>query len=460
MKAIILISLGTFALILSVYATQIGVDAQISQPFQAAGHSNSAPLTSAGITEEPTFKLGVSPQAIDTDGDTVPDSNDATPDHDIAITDMLTTSPAAIELSNTTGTHMFVTANVVNLRDHDETVTIALEIAGVPDGCDVTIALIVPGQSTLMLTAFDLKSIVLRARFECHAPAQPGTPRIDVRLCADHNVVPGDGNETFEQQQNNISETAITLLISGGAATSATSHTSALVTGPDPDLPDSDGDGRSDICDLDDDNDGVPDVNDNCPMDSNPGQEDFDGDGIGDACDDSDADGIVDAIDNCPTVPNPGQSDIDGDGIGDACDDSDGDGVVDATDNCPNVANADQANADGDAFGDACDFCPVTFTLWFTPAGDDDCDGWSAADEIFIGTNPNLACSFDNWPPDFNGDHVVNIFDINALRPPVIFSTAPGPPYQTRFDLQPDGVINIFDVNRMRPPIFNATCIP
>ena len=38
-------------------------------------------------------------------------------------------------------------------------------------------------------------------------------------------------------------------------------------------------------CDFDDDNDGVPDATDNCPLISNPGQQDSDGDNIGDACD-------------------------------------------------------------------------------------------------------------------------------------------------------------------------------
>lgn len=51
--------------------------------------------------------------------------------------------------------------------------------------------------------------------------------------------------------------------------------------------------------DADTDGDGVPDVQDNCPTTFNPNQADWDNDGTGDVCDDSDQDGLFDSVDQC-----------------------------------------------------------------------------------------------------------------------------------------------------------------
>ena len=123
---------------------------------------------------------------------------------------------------------------------------------------------------------------------------------------------------------------------------------------------DFDGDGLGNSCDVDDDADNIDDSIDNCQYTPNSSQSNWDHDGYGDACDDSDFDSVVDSVDNCRLSRNLEQKDTDGDGIGDACDrDTDNDGVNNDVDNCSFAPNPQQTDSDGDAFGDACDSCPA-----------------------------------------------------------------------------------------------------
>lgn len=85
--------------------------------------------------------------------------------------------------------------------------------------------------------------------------------------------------------------------------------------------------------------------------------------------DDIDCDGFKNAVDNCPIAFNPGQEDRNGNEIGDVCDakaggnpdrkdlrcDVDGDGLLDRDDNCVLVCNRDQKDKNKNGVGDACD---------------------------------------------------------------------------------------------------------
>lgn len=165
------------------------------------------------------------------------------------------------------------------------------------------------------------------------------------------------------------------------------------------------------------DSDGVPDSEDNCVDDANPGQENQDGDPLGDACDpDADGDNTDDTTDNCIGLANPGQENHDGDPLGDACDpDDDDDGTLDPADAFPFDAS-ETADTDGDGIGDNAD-------------PDDDNDQQSDEDEIACGSDPLDA---ESTSADADGDHIPDCVDTSPSGPAPWTSIVPARYLDTR----------------------------
>ncbi len=194
-------------------------------------------------------------------------------------------------------------------------------------------------------------------------------------------------------------------------------------------------------CTPDSDLDGICDIDDNCPSQANPLQENLDGDGLGDVCDpDDDNDGHADGSDNCPRIANANQLDTDGDGEGDVCDlDDDNDGIPDDTDFCDTIPDPDNSpypcdpDDDNDGVPDELDNCPLTYNPTqrdldhdgMGDACDPDDDGDGVPDVIDnCKTAPNADQRDtdgdgrgDVCDPDDDGDGVGDVVDNCPLTP-------------------------------------------
>lgn len=435
------------ASLLSLIASGVhhSIDGEAASIFQHDPVHRTRSLASAIGPGDQTYVLGVTSVQIDTDGDTIPDSQDPTPQHDVAISISAVTTPGAIDLSNTLGSYMWVSGELLNLSSHQDSVTIDVEIIGVPDGCDFTTAVIVPGQPTFSIDPQGTTAVSLRTRFECHAPAQPAAYPITVTLCVDHNAPPGHGDETPDQQVNNTAERDLVIIVSDGPPSD--------IIGPPAPLP-------SPVCpqpfeiDIDIKPDGFPNsINLSRqhlipvvilgapgfdPTDVDPGTLSFEGARPArHALQDIDGDGNTDLIlltriQDTGIQPEQVIACVQGSTVNQA--------LFMGCDTIRVVASDSDLDADSLGFG-----VPPLF-------GDDV--------ESSLGTNPLDNCAvagIDNaWPPDLNNDGRFSLADSIAFILP--FGQVLGDPgYEPRLDFVFDGRIDLADV--LTPiPFLNLTC--
>ena len=194
---------------------------------------------------------------------------------------------------------------------------------------------------------------------------------------------------------------------------------------------------------ADRDGDGLQAGYDNCDLVANPGQEDWNLNDQGDACEDSDGDGILDADEINIYGTDPMVSDTDGDGLDDGDEinthgtnplvaDTDGDGLTDGQEVNTHGTNPLVADTDGDGLTDG----QEVNTHGTDPlVADTDGDGLTDGQEVNIyGTDPLVA--------DTDGDGLTDGDEV------LIHNTDPNDP-DTDDDLLDDG----FEVGHALDPL-------
>jgi hypothetical protein len=125
---------------------------------------------------------------------------------------------------------------------------------------------------------------------------------------------------------------------------------------------------------------------------------------------DNDTDTIRNNLDNCRDNANTDQEDADGDGQGDVCDnDADNDTLVNASDNCPLVANLNQSDLDMDGDGDACDIDNFNDGIIDTPVVDQQ-QAAETASGFFVDSDNNYAQTVTAGRPGFVAQVELSLF--------------------------------------------------
>jgi hypothetical protein len=114
----------------------------------------------------------------------------------VAVSYVTLVGPSAVNLSDTNGRYMWVMSQISSQSDHMELIHIALSFADVmASGCTRTASLVLPGQTSMLLSPGEQKMLLWRVRYECHSPAVPQainqTVTVGITHCDTTTSMPG-----------------------------------------------------------------------------------------------------------------------------------------------------------------------------------------------------------------------------------------------------------------------------
>ena len=190
-------------------------------------------------------------------------------------------------------------------------------------------------------------------------------------------------------------------------------------------------------CD-DQDNDGMVDEDDDCPLTGGTSWLDRH------ACPDTDGDGVSDIADDCDL--QPGDSTI----VYIACPDADGDGIPDSIDPIPDDGNGTADDWDADGWPNPANLQNVTSLEDAFPS---DPTQWLDSDGDGLGDNPE-GSSPDLFPFDYDNDGVMDVFDPFPLDPRE-WSDFDGDGIGDNADTDDDndGYPDILEINQLTDPL-------
>jgi hypothetical protein len=127
----------------------------------------------------------------DSDGDGIGDACETQSYHDVGTKACVVFGPAPANIGDG-ASYMWVICEIGNFSNHQEQVSVALDVDDPPAACTEAPQLILPGLSNFWMVAGEQKWVLYRVGYNCPT-STPGVYPLDISMCITHETVHADG---------------------------------------------------------------------------------------------------------------------------------------------------------------------------------------------------------------------------------------------------------------------------